>query len=77
MFGRRSGFHKGFNNFSTSENGNQFGRCTRNNEERYFCRGRFRMSVKSDQDRKEFLENERDVLKKELDNLETLISELD
>ncbi len=35
------------------------------------------MSVKSDQDRKEFLENERDILKKELDNLENLISELD
>jgi hypothetical protein len=77
MFGRRSGFHKGFNNFNTSENGNQFGRCTRKNGERYFCRGRFRMSVKSDQDRKEFLENERDILKKELDNLENLISELD
>ena len=35
------------------------------------------MSVKSDQDRKESLENERDILKKELDNLENLISELD
>ncbi|WP_320047179.1 hypothetical protein [uncultured Ilyobacter sp.] len=77
MFGRRSRFNRGFNKLSSLDNENQFGRCARNREERYFCREGFGYSVKNRQDRREFLENKRDIFKNKLEDLEKLISELD
>lgn len=77
MFGRRSRFNRGFSKLSSLENENQFGRCVRNREDRFFCREGFGHSVRNSQNRREFLENKKEILKNRLENLENLISELD
>lgn len=77
MYGRRSRFNRGFSKLNSLENENHFGRCARNREDRYICREEFGYSLRNRENRREFLENERDILKNKLENLEKLISELD
>ncbi|ADO83366.1 DUF5320 domain-containing protein [Ilyobacter polytropus] len=77
MFGRRSRFNRGFSKLSSLENENQFGRCVRNREDRFFCREGFGYSARSRKDRREFLEDKKEYFKNRLEDLENLISELD